>query len=637
MSQTRLCEPSCEPETPLSDSGRRFGSCAGVSLLAALLTAVFLAPWWNRYLGLSLDGYLPMYGQMILDGQVPYRDFFLHLPPLNPLLDAALQWLFGPRLVAMRMAGAIERLAMAGLLAFWLRRHFRPVPALGASLVAVWLSSGCDTEILDLYNHHSLFFGLGSGLAAALALRGGHPRRLEIAAGWLAGLAFWTKQTSGLGATIAVPAAWVLLALADSADRHAGTGRLFRFALGWGLCALPLVAWLARRQALSPFIQQVFLDAANSKGSPLHLVLRPWVDPFHLGRLAWSAGLAIVLVGLVLGTLRLHAASAGKPAPGSRGLGWLVLGVLAALGSIHLQLWTWAGIPALLALAATGVFLSTYGTLVLFGQQAWLLFRRPPDDRHRELLLFTTVALVLGATFALSFPADNICATPGLALWVAFVWDAQPRHPRCAALRRLIPLFAAGTTLAAMSVQWVRPFEFASWREPPIAAAQRRSSLDKLAGLRLSAQTCAATEAIVANVQQAAAPGEAIFTYPYYPLFNWLAERPPATFAILHWFDVTPDRIVAADLERLRQAPPPAVVAQWLEPDNMDLHERYFRGGNESALRRMQAELQAMLARDYVRLGAWKPSGLHVPLELWVRADRAPAGAGASAGTNGSP
>ncbi|MBZ0090546.1 MAG: hypothetical protein K8H90_09230, partial [Thermoanaerobaculia bacterium] len=97
------------------------------AILAAMLgTVLFLWPWWNRYVGLTLDGYLPLYGHLIRSGQVPYRDFFLHLPPLQPLLEAALESLVGRSLFGVRLAGALGRVVLAGVLAGWLSRRYRP-------------------------------------------------------------------------------------------------------------------------------------------------------------------------------------------------------------------------------------------------------------------------------------------------------------------------------------------------------------------------------------------------------------------------------------------------------------------------------------------------------------------------------
>ena len=593
-------------------------------ILAALLTAVYMSPWWNRYLGLSLDGYLPLYGRLILEGNIPYRDFFLHLPPLNPLADAAIQAVAGPRLIAFRLMGVLERMAMAALLTLWLARRFRPATALAASLIAVWLSSCCDTEVLDLYNHHSLFAALAAGFAATVAINRS-PRRpwAECASGFLAGLAFWTKQTSGLGITLAIPAAWLFLALRDPDDRRAALPRLARFAFGWTLCSLPTVAWLDLHGAFSAFVQQVFLDAANSKGAPAGLLLRPWLGPFVIPALSRSARWAASAVLLAVLSLRLSKTRFSTDTQRWYPVLGIVTIALTTLCLLHGRFWELIEGRHLIKLSQFGVLLSTYGTLALAVVFAVHWVRFPGDHRGRELFLFSTVALALNATFAMSFPGDMICAMPGLALLTAVVLEAPAWQPYLSPSRWFVAVPAGAAVVAAMLVQLARPFDFVYWTEPPVTEARHRSALPALAGLHLSEPTRDTADAIVALVQRASDPGEPLFTFPVYPIFNWLADRPPATFAMLHWFDVTPDRIVDADMVRLRETMPPVIVAQGARDRFVELHERYFRGGAESGFRRMQNGLDAMLRAHYVRAGAWRASEEDPLLRVWIRTDRA--------------
>ena len=89
-------------DTPPSGNSRGLSAPLAAALAAALAHAAFLAIWWNRHLGLSLDGYMPWFGHRILTGEVPYRDFFLHLPPLQPLFEALIEAVAGRSILAGR-------------------------------------------------------------------------------------------------------------------------------------------------------------------------------------------------------------------------------------------------------------------------------------------------------------------------------------------------------------------------------------------------------------------------------------------------------------------------------------------------------------------------------------------------------
>jgi hypothetical protein len=185
-------------------------------------------------------------------------------------------------------------------------------------------------------------------------------------------------------------------------------------------------------------------------------------------------------------------------------------------------------------------------------------------------------------------------------------------------------VFATSIGVAAFALRLLVPFAFAFWREAPVALATYRLSDPTLAGLTVSPSTGEALEGTLAIVRRTTGVGEPIFTFPALPLFHWLADRPLATFAALHWIDVTPDPVVRADIVRLLAAPPAVVVRQHIPTRALKLNELYFRGVvGKSGLREMDAALEKLLTESY-RLEAtfgqyegWAPK-----LEVWVRNDR---------------
>ena len=92
--------------------GRLFSTASpGVTLAGAFVVLsfclVFMWPWWNRYLGLTNEGWFQLFGLQILQGLVPYRDFYLHVPPGQALTMAVLISVFGNRIVVGEMFGLI--------------------------------------------------------------------------------------------------------------------------------------------------------------------------------------------------------------------------------------------------------------------------------------------------------------------------------------------------------------------------------------------------------------------------------------------------------------------------------------------------------------------------------------------------
>src|SRR2546423_10471653 len=79
---------------------------AGIAALAAAaLTLCFMAPWATRFLGVTNDGWFALYAHQLLAGKLPYRDFYLVIPPLHVFEIAAIVKLFGEQLLVLRLFG----------------------------------------------------------------------------------------------------------------------------------------------------------------------------------------------------------------------------------------------------------------------------------------------------------------------------------------------------------------------------------------------------------------------------------------------------------------------------------------------------------------------------------------------------
>lgn len=599
-------------------------------------TVLFLWPWWNRYVALTLDGYIPLYGHLIRVGQVPYRDFFLHLPPLQALLEAALETLVGRSLFAVRLAGALGRVILAGVLAGWLSRRYRPGVATFAALAAVWLATGDDTEILDLYNHHALLAALVAGWAASAALDRSPGRRSErllwLLSGFAAGVSIWTKQTIGLGATLAIPAVLALLAPGDRSLRARLASSLAHFAAGWALPAAILGGWLACTGALTAFGQQVFLAAAASKGDPLRLLLRPWVEPFQIAILAGPAlvGVVLAIAAFFVTELAPRPRAEGAATPVDARSGWpLLVLALAGVSAALAVGWTIAEPNRhfernLRSLQRVGVYFGWFGLLAPGLALAVGACRRKLNDAARDRLLQIVLAAGVASTLALSWPGGEAMALPSLAVVLASVAQADPARRLLRFARMGLVAVAIAIGIATFTLRLLAPFGFALWHEPPVALATHRLSEPTLAGLSVAPVTAEALEGTLAIIRRTTHAGEPIFTFPALPLFHWLADRPLSTFAALHWIDVTPDSITRADILRLRASPPVVVLRQHIPAKILKQNEWYFRGApGTSGLRELDVELVELLTEHY-RLEAEFPQheGWAPRLEVWVRNDR---------------
>jgi len=612
---------------PGSHGAARRGDRGALALLVALV-ALFVAPWWNRYFGGTLEGYFLHFGEEIARGRIPYRDFYLHVPPLLPLEGALLErWADHP-LIAARALGALERILLAALLFAWLRQAFRRETAFAAVLLATALGSCNDTEVLLLYNHQSILLAVVAGLLATLDLDRTRPRAPTLlASGAAAGLALMCKQTTGLGVVLALGgglgAALFVLRGARSAARA-----ICLWAAGLAAALLPFVVWLGANGALRAFFQQVFGDGPANKGPLVELALRvlesPWTIP------AYRVPVLLAAIGVLLMVRPLRRGLRQRPPRPGPGLDvgpppLALLGVACAstlvLGAASAR-FVEVGLGWLRLPVRAAALVGFWGSVVILLLALRTARVHLPTPRVARLGLMAGASCALAYMLSLSWAVQPAMALPGFALTAALVVEGMQPERLPFGLDVALPrAFVAACALVLLVTAWNRQidaFDFAGWREPPIFAPRAASAPAGLEGFRVSRETAAFVERVVDLVRAETREGERVLAFSQIPFVNLLAGRERATFAALHWYDVTPDRVCRADLVRLQQDPPAAIVLWPMTEEEIALHERAFRGGRPSGQRELWAGLRKLVGERYRRAGtARAPGGVEV--EVWRR------------------
>jgi hypothetical protein len=175
------------------------GSLAGPGL-AALLAAILAAPSFLQPLTLTMydAGITASSGTFILNGQLPYRDFWLLYGPLAGYISAGLTWLTGPDVRVLNLAGYVVVMLTAVIGQRLVATRVGPLPsavvaACAATIPLVVVGLGLSSWSLAMM----------LGLAAIAAAR--HPgRRSDVVVGSLIVLAILARLDLGCYAAIAV-------------------------------------------------------------------------------------------------------------------------------------------------------------------------------------------------------------------------------------------------------------------------------------------------------------------------------------------------------------------------------------------------------------------------------------------------
>ncbi len=593
--------------------------------------------FWNRFLPVQ-EGWFHAMADRIRAGSVPYRDFHAFLPPLYLWLLTGVTSIFGNVFAVMRAVGIVERAITAVVLAALYRRAAGRSEATFLALVTCVVSWSFTTDLVYGYQQTCLLFALLS--AWLLAERGdpasgdggaprpGAARARLAAAGALGGLAFLTKQTTGLFVPAAI-AAELLLRARDANDPAATVRRPARYrdpALYLAGAATPVVlaaAVLAAHGALVPCVDQVFRSGAAAKGSLVTALF---------GFLPRLLGVReLVAAGAIAGLYAWwrhregRAAAPGDAAAGGAGEGPGDGGARRGGGELPVAAWMAVGAGALLLpWFAEAFFAATYKASGFYEAKLALvrvafiamaaILAASLRGRLAPWRLLALVSLATMWAHGLSFTLEEHAALPALGVALAAVLRS-----RAAAAR--IAVAAGGIVLLALCAhqKYAWPYQWWGWREPPVRTATETVDLPALRGLRLNPETARAVTGIVDAVRANSRAGEPIVTFPHVPLFALLADRPIATFSVTHYFDVCSDDCARADARRLRESPPAVAVVVDLPEEAWRFHEEAFRRGGPSGQREIAAELERLAAERGYRRAARVVSMEGTPIEVWAR------------------
>jgi hypothetical protein len=599
------------------------------AIVTILVTLAFLLLYWNRFVGLrSGDGGFTG-ALLLLDGFVPYRDFYSPGPPLFMLRSAAVLSLFGKTLIALRAAGVFERLFLATLLYAWLARFFKAGNAALATIVTMVVSSMDFSDPLSSYNHFTILMSVAAGLASSYALDEDRAPRTLLFLGAIAGgfafLSIACKQTIGLAITVALPVV-VGACLLRLENLRKTLAYLAGFIAAWLAGLALLAAWFARMGILRIFFQQIFVTGPAAKSShPGDFVSRTL---YIVNMMRSEFVLGLIGAGICCVAVIWAGRRTGEPQDATRASWFQILGIL------------WLGICAIafsfkvphnlldrylldspvgtvidsFRIVRSLIFLVYLGSALL-GLFYWLRFfsTRGLSRRQSQFFLFTAVSFSIAFMLSLSFPAFEAMTVPGLGLLLAALLEETSGW-------RKYLIYALCTALLMFDIQLKLdvPFAFAGWAEPPVALATQTSTLPELKGMRLPQPTVDFVDNTVRIIQQNSSPTDTIFTYPEFSFLYGASHRMPATFSGSHNIDVVPDALAREEASRLLRHPP-AVIIYGAESDRFLIgQEILWRNSKPSGQRAIIAAVKT-LAAQYKEAARFVPFGHLGYVHVYVR------------------
>lgn len=599
--------------------------------IAGVITVISLYNMLFPFSFLPLtEGWFSAYAHLILDGKVPYRDFYLYLTPFYPMALAAVVGLLGDSFLVLRLVGVLIIITIAVLLYLILAKRFSPSSSMVASITAcIYYQSGVAhipydfTQVLTLFTLASTWMLVLAGSETAstenLTLRTPMIRRVLLA-GLFAALAFLTKQSNG--AFVVVAASLGCIYLAVPWGRR--SWKLFAaFGVGCLIPILILIVWLFLADALPSFWDQIFGGALAAKGSLGHIIFA-WFNGlltpvFVIQMTSIGKWTAMIVAGSLILTKVLSYFD--KPLASNRGE-LILLGCLALICMMVIG-YSYTGSELLSQnIGGLGIHANNY-IIPVAASLATVLFALgviasifPAVRKFLSIpitmLGIMSVGMIWGNGTSAGLSEVGVFAM--LALSLAGMMDMRPFRYAGFSLAILLVISLVFTFA---SRKFDAPYAWWGVSEPGVREAAYVSKTPIARGLHLSKKTAENIDALADSLAKGPQRDD-IFAFPNIPIVYLIANRWPNSKVLVPWFDFLPDIPARAEAVRLLDAPPAIIVNLKLPPLAWEAHERLFREGKQLGQRDIQAAiLELTQQRKLYELNYSREVSPGSVLEVW--------------------
>jgi hypothetical protein len=585
------------------------------SVLVVAFSALFARPWWNRYLGLTNEGWYQFFGSQIVQGRIPYRDFHLFVPPGQALVMAALTAIFGPRLIVAEVFGFIGIVVISLALYVWLTRLF---PSFWVTVAVV-----ATAAVYLRYNSESLSgMHVDVNLCAALAMLcasfalSGRPATILLA-GMVAGITFVTKQTAGVAITASIGATLPVL-LARRSDTGVGVRSAVWFSAGWSIPVALVSIWLAAHGAFWAFLNAIFLRGPSSKGSTTGLLTREIATMLGDHRYMFITFLALTLVAGFGICTRLRQTKVTR----QRGTWSLLAFGLAALVVLlwaqHVHNFTQPASRLDLLVQILPLYVGHLGSLAILAVYGWRFAHGHLNAWEEQILLAAAVCALFAYVMSFSLGDARTMLIPAFPFVVAFGLSQLSSS-------RVVPVLRTATISVVLlciavttSVKIQRPYSWNDWMEGSVFRANTRMAFPELEGIRVTPETAAFITRVVDDIREHSKPSDPIAELSGMPVLYLLSHRSPATLGYVHFIDVTPDDVYVRDAETLREHPPAVIVFMDYDEAKLREGEINWRNGRRSGERVLASAVES-LRNQYKFIDVLQIPRTGGQLEVWGR------------------
>lgn len=604
-------------------------------------------------------GWWQYFGYRIVNGDIPYKDFYLFLPPYYALYSAILYLLFGKHIFLYTLYGlVINKIFCWVLLYSLLTRKFKPWQATVGMLVGIACNSVYLMDLTCDYNPTMtlLWVLIIYCLVKVFEIEANKNQKYTFFVGVICGVLLMSKQNVGLFAPVMSVAALALISY-KKADSFLKAIRLLIWGFLVGLC--PGVIYLIVTDSITSALNCIS-SALGAKGMGTGIVITTLRNFWRPSFLA----IAFLICGIYF-LLKKN----GKDV--QKALLCIIVSMFLGIDTNIYLVPLWAFLNN-----NTTPFLSTFVVLLvmLFGISIFVIYKREKRISNLRYGLFYVALLTVSFGLVLLMRVDqrrSLTSALGIIdlrrgllyaivyleifLWIDLTKKLIKKERRInisyyltitclliyvgisftsATLEELyaitfVPLAVCEflnreflnerikvyTTLVCSIVvvclclmeKTYLPYEWHSWRVPSLYDSENPmviSNIDGLKGMIIPESDEIAYEEIIAGIEKYSDKSDIVYQFPNVMLFNVLTER-KTIYDAIPYFDVCPDEEAHNSVDYLMNNPPEIVIWSDLNETRWSIHEYQYRNGHKSGQRDIQRWFNTYVKNNYYLIGSW--------------------------------
>lgn len=606
-----------------------------VLFLFLLIYSVFNLLLINKFFPIT-EGWFQDYARYMMAGQVPYRDFYVPVPPGFLYLNELLRYFFGDVFLYYRIYGFLERLVLVTIVFFLFKRLYNE------KLLFISLLTG---SVIYIANIQDIFYGYYQTsflfsmlvLVAVVKMYENYDSKpvyyWSILFGAFSVISFLFKQTIGVLLPIFLESAFVVLTIKRDWRKTIACGLASFFS---AIIILGVVGYIfTNDNALLPCIEQIFLGA-KSKGSLSgvffnfipRMITKHSIQTFlasgamflcyyiysHVNRKIYKNACISLLVLIEYGIIYnsffrfidFHSLNILKSI-------MCVLIIIVFLIISYFTLRCQSTVNSVLFISA--VLFACFFTiqhsrlsafnymdarnarqsliyLMFFINLVWLLYEFYRlircEIHYNQAIKFLILCASFGIMYAhgLSAIVEDHGTLLIVTLLLCELLSVNIAFENF--IKSGIVYFCVLTILCVFIQKCNLPYHW--WGVNalhPIREAKYEYKDPNLAGIIGDKASVNELNRIYELVSSLKKDGDTMYTFPHINYFNVMCGLDSPTFAKVHYFDVCPDYMIDKDLEQLKAKPPTFVLIQNFDENAWKIHEDVFRDGKLSAQRKI--------------------------------------------------